>query len=163
MLLFAASSLVNSNEIYNGLTNYDGKERFKSTKWKKAADACKLLIDKAYAFRHGLYYEYINRKIDPFMSCYNVHLKKTSEGYNESPDCNYGDWEGHCTPRGCGGNGGYGVTQSLVDAFFMKNGLSPIQGYKADGSPIINETSGYKEKRLLHRTGDTRNSLGSVP
>lgn len=154
MLLFAASPLVNGNDMYRGLTNYDGKERFNSTydaaKWKKAADACKLLIDKAHASGHSLYYEYINGKIDPFMSCYNLHLKKTSEGNNEilfaRPDCKFGDWEGHCTPRGCGGNGGYGLTQGIVDAFFMKNGLSPIQGYDQNGSPIINEASGYKEK-----------------
>ena len=154
MLLFAASPLVNGNEMYKGFLNNDGKERFNSAydpnKWKKAADACKLLIDKAHEAGHGLYYEYINGKIDPFMSCYNLQLKKTSEGNNEilfaRPDCNYGDWEGHSTPRGCGGNGGYGVTQGLVDAFFMKNGQSPILGYNADGSPVINEASGYTEK-----------------
>lgn len=154
MLLFAASPLVNGNEMYKGFTNYDGKERFNSTydatKWKRAADACKLLIDKAHQAGHGLYYEYKDGKIDPFMSCYNLFFRKTSEGNNEilfaRPDGNYGEFERHSTPRGCGGNGGYGVTQELVDAFFMKNGLSPILGYNADGSPIINEASGYTEK-----------------
>ncbi|MDD4516308.1 RagB/SusD family nutrient uptake outer membrane protein [Massilibacteroides sp.] len=154
MLLFAASPLVNGNEWYKGMTLYDGKERFNSTydanKWKKAADACKLLIEKAEAAGHGLYYEYTSDgKIDPFMSTYNLFLKKTSEGNNEilfaRPDCNYGEWEKHSTPRGCGGNGGMGVTQEMVDAFFMKNGLSPILGYNADGSPIINDASGYTE------------------
>ena len=61
MLLFAASPLVNGNEMYKGFLNNDGKERFNSTydptKWKRAADACKLLIDKAHAAGHGLFYD----------------------------------------------------------------------------------------------------------
>ena len=155
VLLFAASPLVNGNSMYKDFKNHDGKERFNSTpdptKWEKAAAASKLLIDEATKAGHKLYYEYNDdNSIDPFMSCYNVHLKKTSEGNKEilfaRPDCDYGSWEGHSTPRGCGGNGGMGITQSLVDAFFMKNGLSPITGYRDDGSPIINEASGYTEK-----------------
>lgn len=154
MLLFAASPLVNGNPWYNGFKNHDGKERFNSTydpaKWQRAAKACKELIEAAHAAGHSLYYEYNDDgSIDPFMSCYNLHLKKTSEGNKEilfaRPWCDHSAWEGHSTPRGCGGNGGLGVTQSLVDAFFMKNGLSPILGYNQDGSPIINEKSGYTE------------------
>ena len=38
-----------------------------------------------------------------------------------------------------------GVTQELVDAFYMKNGVVPILGYNEDGSPIINTESGYSE------------------
>ena len=44
-----------------------------------------------------------------------------------------------------GGAGAIGITQNLVDAFFMKNGLVPITGYNADGSPVINAASGYTE------------------
>ncbi len=155
MLLFAASPLVNGNEMYAGFTNYDGKERFNSTydpnKWKRAANACKELIDVAHSQGHGLHYEYNDDgSIDPFMSCANVFFKKTSEGNKEilfaRPNCDYVSYEAHSTPRGCGGNGGLGVTQGLVDAFFMKNGLSPILGYKESGVPIINEASGYTEK-----------------
>ena len=76
--------------------------------------------------------------------------KLTTEGNKEilfaRPDCNINEINRHATPRGCAGNGGYGITQSLVDAFFMENGLPPIVGYNTDGSPIINEASGYKEK-----------------
>lgn len=156
MLLFAASPLVNGNEWYKGFVNYDGKDRFNPTydpkKWERATKACKELIDAAEAAGHGLYYEYnADGSIDPFMSCANAMFKKTSEGNKEilfaRPSSSFSEWEGHCTPRGCGGNGGLGVTQSLVDAFFMKNGLSPILGYQADGkTPIINEASGYTEK-----------------
>ncbi len=155
MLLFAASPLVNGNEMYKGFNNYDGKERFNSTydatKWTRAAEACKLLIDKAHEAGHKLYYEYNDDgSIDPFMSIYSLFLKKTSEGNDEilfaRPSANYGEFEKHGIPRGASGNGGLGVTQTIVDAFFMKNGLSPILGYNADGSPIINEESGYTEK-----------------
>ena len=155
MLLFAASPLVNGNDWYAGFKNYDGQERFNSTydpnKWKYAAQACKELIDAAHAAGHALYYEYNkDNTIDPFLSCANALLKRSSEGNNEilfaRPDCNYGEFERKCTPRGCGGSGYMAVTQSLVDAFFMKNGLSPIEGYHADGSPIINEASGYTER-----------------
>lgn len=155
MLLFAASPLVNGNEWYVGFKNYDGKERFNTTydptKWTRAAKACKELLDAAHAAGHKLYVEHnADGSIDPFMSCANAILKKTSEGNTEilfaRPDCNYKEFERKCTPRGCGGSGYMAVTQSLVDAFFMKNGLSPIEGYNADGSPIINEKSGYTER-----------------
>lgn len=154
MLLFAASPLVNGNPMYKGFLNHDEQERFNSTydpqKWERAAQASKELIDAAHAAGHKLYYEYNDDgSIDPFMSCANLFMRKTSEGNNEilfaRPDCNFSEYEHLATPRGASGGGGLGVTQSLVDAFFMENGLSPILGYNADGSPIINEASGYTE------------------
>lgn len=77
MLLFAASPLVNGNEWYNGFKNYDGKDRFSQTydasKWNRAADACKELIEAAHAAGHDLVREYnADGSIDPFMSCYNM-------------------------------------------------------------------------------------------
>lgn len=155
MLLFAASPLVNGNEWYAGFKNHDGKERFNSTydatKWKRAADACKELITAAHDAGHALYYEYNDDgTIDPFMSCANMLQKRTSEGNKEilfaRPDCNYSEFERKCTPRGCGGSGYLAVTQSLVDAFFMNNGLPPIEGYGANGEPVINQKSGYTER-----------------
>lgn len=156
MLLFAASPLVNGNEWYKGFKNYDGKERFNSTydhsKWEKAATACKELIDAAKEAGHDLYKVYYEEgKIDAFKSCHQVMLTSEKEGNPEilfarpnSPDIK--TWEEYATPRGCGGNGGLGVTQSLVDAFFMANGLPAILGYNGDGSPILNVESGYSEK-----------------
>ena len=44
-----------------------------------------------------------------------------------------------------GGAGAIGVTQNLVDAFFMNNGLVPILGYDEEGNPDINVNSGYTE------------------
>lgn len=155
MLLFAASPLVNGNEWYKGFCNYDEEERFNSTydhnKWIKAVEACEDLLDAAKEAGHELYYEHNeDGTIDPFSSCANVLLKTIDEGNKEilfarpdSPD--FGTWESYSTPRGCGGSGGLGITQSLVDAFFMANGLPAVDGYKSNGEPIINEKSGYTE------------------
>ena len=155
MLLFAASPLVNGNEWYQGFKNYDGRERFNSTydatKWKRAADACKELIDAAEAAGHKLVYAYNNDgTIDPFMSCYNVNFLRgdvNPEALFVRPDNEYSTFESHCTPRGATGNGGMGIYQTLVDAFAMKDGSLPITGYNGNyGSPIINEKSGYTER-----------------
>lgn len=155
MLLFAASPLVNGNEWYKGFKNYDGQERFNSTydatKWKRAADACKDLIDAAHAAGHDLVRAYnADGSIDPFMSCYNVHMLRgdlNPEALFVRADCNYSEYEALSTPRGAAGNGGLGVYQTLVDAFSMKDGSIPITGYQGNyGSPIINEASGYTER-----------------
>ncbi len=143
MLLFAASPLVNGNADYNGFVNKKGVALFNTTydksKWTRAANASKELIDMAEANGYKLYYEYNDDgTIDPFMSYQNMMFKKPTNGNKEilwaraSMDVSYD----HCsTPRGCAGNGGLGVTQSLVDAFYMENGL-----------PISDPNSGYSEK-----------------
>lgn len=144
-LLFAASPLFNGNPEYANWKNKNGNNLISSgydvTKWARAAAAFKELIDAAESAGYKLYYEYNpNGSIDPFMSYYNMQLKKFSEGNKEiifgkadNPDLN--NWEAHHLPIGIGGNGGMGVTQEMVDAFYMKNGL-----------PIDNPNSGYSEK-----------------
>ncbi|GBU07116.1 hypothetical protein AwDysgo_04470 [Bacteroidales bacterium] len=163
MLLFAASPLVNGNPDYKAYVNDKGVEIFNTTydqtKWDKATQANKYLVDFAQANGHQLYYEYnSDGSIDPFMSYQNMSFKRFDEGNKEilfgrpstgngggSNDDSY-EYDKHGTPRGMGGNGGLGVSQELVDAFFMANGESPITGYNADGSPIINPASGYSEE-----------------
>lgn len=144
MLLFAASPLANGNPDYNGFVNDKGEALFNTTydanKWKRASDACKLLIDKAHTSGHRLYYEYNDDgSIDPFLSYQNLMFKRTTDGNAEilfaRPNSETWEYDRHTQPRGTGGNGGLGVTQSLVDAFFMKNGL-----------PIDDPNSGYVEK-----------------
>lgn len=59
------------------------------------------------------------------MSYQNMMFTRWSDGNKEilfarPGGCNIWDYEKHATPRGSGGNGGLGVSQSLVDAFFMK-------------------------------------------
>lgn len=156
MLLFAASPLFNGNPDFKDWKNADGLNLFKSDydpqKWVRAAAAHKELIDAAHAANYALYYEYNNDgSIDPFMSYYNLSLKRFSEGNREilfgrpeNWDLNW--FQAHHLQKGIGGNAGMGVTQELVDAFYMANGVQPITGYNADGAPIINAASDYVEK-----------------
>lgn len=153
MLLFAASPLVNGNSDYSDYVNDKGEQIFNSIydagKWSRAKEACKELIDLAHSSGYKLYYEYNNDgTIDPFISYSNMSYVEFSQGNKEilfaRPKSDYGGFQ-HAIPRGMQGNGGLGVTQTLVDAFFMNNGLPAVTGYESDGSPIINTASGYTE------------------
>ncbi|WP_029904869.1 RagB/SusD family nutrient uptake outer membrane protein [Prevotella sp. 10(H)] len=167
-LLFAASPLFNGNPDFKDWKNSEGVNLFKPTvdpaKWKRAADAHKELIDFAHTNGYKLYDE----GGDPFMSYYNMSLKRFSEGnkeiifgrtWNRDNDNYEGlrTWQEHHLPKGIRGNAGMGVTQELVDAFFMKNGLSPILGYDTNNMPIINPESGYSE-RGFSQNGEIRNT-----
>lgn len=155
-LLFAASPLFNGNTDYADWKNKSGvnliNQNYSAEKWQLAAQAFKDLITAAEANGYGLYYEYnTDGTIDPFMSYYNMSLKRFSDGNREiifgRPDNHdLNNWLSHHLPKGLGGNAAMGVTQELVDAFQMANGERPIMGYNRDGSPIINEASGYKER-----------------
>ena len=144
MLLFAASDLVNGNPDYAGHVNKKGEALFSTqhdpSKWTKAAEACRELIELAEGNGYRLYTELTaDGKIDPFLSYQNMMFTSWTDGNKEilfarPGGCNIWDYEKHATPRGSGGNGGLGVSQSLVDAFFMKNGL-----------PIDDSASGYSD------------------
>lgn len=144
MLLFAASPLVNGNEDYKDYKNTLGEPIFNSVydpqKWVRAKNACKELIDASHAAGHALYYEYNkDGSIDPFMSYTNMLFKRAYDGNNEilfaRTNVSSQEYDRTCSPRGAGAYGGLGVTQLLVDAFFMENGL-----------PITDPNSGYVEK-----------------
>ena len=153
MLLFAASPLVNGNPDYANHKNKDGENLFSTTadktKWAYAAQACKELIDADEAAGHKLYTEKNDDgTIDPFMSYQNLFLTRYDEGNTEilfarPGGSEYGEYEKHATPAASGGSGGLGVTQSLVDAFFMENGL-PINDdnseYVETGYSVSDET-----------------------
>ena len=155
-LLFAASPLFNGNPDLKDWKNSEGVNLFRPEydpqKWGKAAQAHKELIDAAHAAGYSLYKEYnSDGSIDPFMSYYNLSLKRFSDGNKEiifgrSDNVDLPGFQAHHLPKGIGGNAGMGVTQELVDAFYMKNGIAPITGYNEDGTPIINPASGYVEK-----------------
>jgi hypothetical protein len=161
MLLFAASPLVNDKGTprseYVDYANDKGEKIFdlsyKAERWERAVKACKELIDLAHDNGYALYYEYnADGSIDPFMSYAYMSFREYTQGNKEilfsKPHCNdYFSYDKQAIPPGSRGSGFMGVTQSLVDAFFMKNGLPAIFGYQADGkTPIINGVSGYTEK-----------------
>lgn len=156
LLTFAASPLVNGNQDPDmvNMKNCDGVSIFDSTfkpeRWKTAVDANKLLIDEAEKAGHKLYIETIGDDVDAFQSYQNALMLRYNQGNMEIPfprtydDAGYFDRQAN--PRSMGGAGAIGVTQSLVDAFFMNNGLVPITGYTNDGAtPVINSESGYSE------------------
>lgn len=166
MLLFAASPLVNGNDDadYAAFTNNKGEKIFNSTydetKWNRAVDACRELIELCEKSGYELYKEYnSDGTIDPFMSYSNMSYIEFNQGNKEilfaRPSCDHELYSQHSLPRSTGGQGGLGVTQELVDAFFMANGLPAILGYNPDGSPIINPESGYSESGFS-RTDDVR-------
>ena len=158
MLLFAASPLVNGNPDYATFTNKQGENLFSTTydatRWKKAAEACKELIDAAEAAGYKLYVERnADGSVDPYMSLQNMMLTRFDEGNTEilfaRPGGNdYAEYEKHCTPANSGGSGGWGVTQSLVDAFFTANGL-----------PIDDPDSGYVEEGFSESNTIANNSI----
>jgi SusD family. len=155
-LLLAASPLFNGNPDYKDVKNKNGEHLFSTSydagKWAKAAAAFSEFITAAHAAGHRLYYEYNDDgSIDPFMSYYNVAQKRVSDGNTEilfgrPENVDLSWWQNHHLPTGIGGNGGLGVTQELVDAFFMKNGL-----------PIGDPASGYSEQGFS-ATGEIRNT-----
>ena len=151
LLLFSASPLVNGNPDYTDFVNNKGVKLFNSVydpgKWAKAVEACKDLITSAELNGHKLYYEYnTDGSIDPFLSYQNMMFKRSTDGNKEilfaRADCATSEYDKHANPRGTAGNGGLGVTQSLVDAFFMNNGLSindPNSGYIEKGFSTASE------------------------
>ncbi len=147
MLLFAASPIVNGNKMYANYRNNEGEQIFNMTydhnKWVKAVEAIKLVIDEAEAAGYELYKEVgPSGDIDPFMSTYNVHIKKWNEGNHEitfpvtKGNAYAGTFLRVTSVRNVGGGNGLGVYQGLVDAFFTENGLpidDPNSGYVEDG------------------------------
>src|SRR5690606_11813379 len=123
--------------------------QYDQSKWKRAADAAKDVIDLGL---FDLYKEYDgNGQIDPFLSYQNVLLNEWNEEVifsrkdNELAAPSGRSWEWRCAPRYAGGTSGNAATQQQVDAYQMANGEQPILGYEANGVPIINSQSGYTE------------------
>ncbi len=167
MLLFAASPLVNGNSWYANYRNKSGKlifnPEYDHSKWEKAVEACKLVIQEAEAAGYKLYTENgPTGELDPFMSTYNVHIKKWSEGNREitfpvTKDSGYGYYLAKVSVRELGGGNGLGVYQGLVDAFFTKNGLpidDPNSGYSRDTESELSTEVVTANTNWEHGTGN---------
>lgn len=147
--VYAASDLLNGGyREAIALRDNEGKQLFPvrdETKWKKALDALQLFID------------YAKNREEPF----ELYTAETKDGSFDAEESLYGIFQnynkeiiwastkdswGSCTndgtqrrstPRGVQGTNGLsaiGVTQELVDAFFMKDGLNIKE------SPLYSET-----------------------
>lgn len=142
-LMLSASPLFNGNADMKELVNKDGtqliSQSYDAGKWKAAADAAKEFID---LFVPNTYDLYVQTNADPFMQAYLSTKNVMSTEWNKEwifarpKSMNRSQYDK--TPKHVGytsnvqGAGALGVTQKMVDAYFMKNGL-----------PINNTLSGY--------------------
>jgi hypothetical protein len=145
-LLYMASPLWNGNPDYTGIKDKEGTSlfpAFDNGRWKQAATAAKACIDGAEANGYRLYRSASNDPVKNYQEIF-------TERYN--PEVlfarNAGEhshFERCSNPISYGGYSIFCPTQELVDDYEMDNGMRPITGYNADGSPIINAASGYVE------------------
>ena len=135
MLLFNASPLVNGNPMYYDHVNHEGVKLFPQSydanKWQRALEANKAVIDLAEEYGYELFKAYNDDgTIDPFMSLlggattpFNPQGGNNREVLFACPSVSYTTWVAYNTPYGYKGNGGMSVSQSLVDAFALSNGI----------------------------------------
>lgn len=153
--LYSARPLFNGNTLYRQVVNPDGTPLFPQEvdpqKWVEAAQAAKAVVDV------GIYELYRTPDNDPYMNYYGI----MQETWNKESIFCGGGYQSryilgvHTAPTlGVGGTsyGGWGPTQQQVDAYAMANGLYPISGYSSDGTPVINEDSGYSSNEFAKET-----------
>lgn len=145
-LLYMASPLWNGNPEYINIKDNEGTQLFPAfdkERWRRAAVAAKECIDGAEANGYRLYRSASN---DPVRNYQEVFIERNnSEVLFARNAGEHSHFERCSNPVGFGGFSIFCPTQELVDDYEMENGLRPITGYNADGSPIINPTSGYVE------------------
>ena len=144
--VYAASPLLNGGyKEAVDLRDNEGKQLFPvhdDSKWQKALDALQDFIN----YSEGRYYLYKvygkDGSYDPDASLYELFQKYNDEIIWATTKDSWGSVDGdgsqrRSTPRGVRGSQGmstHGLTQELVDAFFMKDGLSIKE------SPLYSET-----------------------
>lgn len=171
MWIYAASPLLNGGfSEAMSITNPDGKQLFPQEdagKWEKARQACADFINYANEnSRYELYYAAPDDdgNIDPEKSVYEVFQKYTKEIIWATATTDWGGLDGDSFDRRIvprteqNGLGSTGVTQELVDAFYMNDGL-PIKATDyLPASPLYTEEgmSTYQDKDLDPINGNSR-------
>lgn len=165
--LYAARPLYNGNTLYANVKNPDGTALFPQAysveKWASAAAANKAFID--FSESNNYYKLYTEGDgSNPYLNYQNTFIVKWN---SEIIFGRYGNRYYHnvlLTPRSLGGvaYGGAGPTQLQVDAYAMSNGKYPITGYNADGTPIIDATTGYSESGFANFTHPIENNTQST-
>lgn len=135
LLLLVASPLWNGNPDFANFKNIDGTPMVSTTRddsrWKAAADANKALIDnvlKGRSIDSGLFTKTSSDgEIDPYTSYRDIFLDRWNKEViyarpqMASSNANNG-WERHCAPRIVNGWNGIGISQQMVDSYFMADG-----------------------------------------
>lgn len=165
--MYAASPLLNGgySEALSIENPEDGKKifpAFDNTKWQKALDATKALIDFAEAGNYQLYKN--AGAFDPHKSLYELFDKYNSEIIWANPNNDWGSLaedgtDRRLTPRSeRSGFASIAVTQELVDDFFMLDGLpineSPTyseNGFSVTGDDLSGQTSAGTYKMWINR------------
>lgn len=142
-LLLNASPLFNGNADMATLKNLDGTQLINQTydpnKWKDAADAAKAFIDEFVPSVYDLYTESASDSFTAaYLACRDVMMNSWNKEWiyarpNSGTLLAYDNTPFHSGyTDNTHGAGFHGATQKIVDAYFMKNGLS-----------ITNSNSGY--------------------
>ena len=168
VLMLAASPLYNGNTEYANFKNQDGtqliNQNYDQNKWKLAADAAKAFLDEF----SGTYSLYVEQDADPtiqaYKSCMDVMLVDWNSEWIFARSGSGSFMRYDKTPKHVGspsdqsGAGAMGVTQTMVDAYFMANGRSiddPASGYVSTGWSAYQSPSDATPKptvQAAHRT-----------
>jgi hypothetical protein len=148
VLLYMASPLWNGNADYASFTDKQGVRlfpAFDANRWQTAANAAKACIDQAESVGHKLYKAANNDPKLSYMELFYVNFN--DEVFFTRSEPGYNNIDAYSEPRGMPGAFWplQTPTQAIVDDYQMANGTTPITGYNADMTPIINPASGYNE------------------
>ena len=157
LLIFSASPLCNGNTMYASLVTADGRnlfpQKYDESKWRRAAEACKAVIDLGQYGLVGLVGEDLNTRFDAaavenLKKIYCTMANEEIIWTRVSGMANMRRYNTPATITNLSGKGYCGIspTQKLVDAFACSNGYYPITGYAKNGKdPIIDTRAGYTE------------------
>lgn len=171
LMIYAASPLFNGGwPLALALQNKDGKQLFPPrdpSKWERALTAIQEFIEYAEAGHYELYKEYTGGVYDPHKSIYELFMKYNREIIFANSGANWGSVpgggiDGRSVPRGARGGsvstGDIALTQELVDAFFMVDGLaideSPLyseEGFSESGEDLSGQTETGTYRMYINR------------
>lgn len=148
--LYNARPLFNGNAMYKALRNPDNTPLFPleadPQKWYQAAEAALAVINT------GLYelYTDTDKPADPYLNYsgifkeyWNKEIIFCSGGYRSRSTFTANTAPTRLITGSYAASGSFAPTQQQVDAYAMAEGRYPITGYESDGTPRVDNTSGY--------------------
>ena len=157
LLLYAARPLFNGCDLYKGMKNHFGEYLFPQSpdpaKWELAAKAARDVIDlNAYKLYEN------TTETDPLQKGIKSYMGVYFEKWND--ELIFAKWEGNgeywnvrtAPPMILkDGYGGFAPSLKLVDTYPMaESGRFPITSYQSNGTPVIDQQSGYSEDGFVN-------------